>query len=214
MLRFLNQQLKNMEQNFTHEQSLTLINEMINRARNNVITKGYSLIYWGYVTAVLAIANFILWQMFDNTSNSFHVWLVMIPAMVAGYFIERRSQREKLVKTQIDHIVGMIWAGFFISFVVFTVVIHVIAYRTECLNIFALNIPVILTMFGMGHFVNACAFRFKMWYAFAAVSWAGAIACCAFLQVEMHLIIFAVCMIAGLAVPGHILNYQAKKSHV
>ena len=149
------------------EESLTLINEMINRARNNVV-KSYSLIYWGYVTAALAITNFILLHIFDNSDKSFYVWLVMIPAIVVGYFIELGNQRKKLVKTHIDRIVAMIWGGFFISFVVYTVVIHVIAYRTESSNIFALNIPVLLTMFGMGHFVTACAFRFKIWYVFAA----------------------------------------------
>ena len=195
------------------EESLTLINEMIIRARNNVIIKGYSLIYWGYVTAVLAIANFILWHILDNGDKSFYVWLIMVPAVVVGYFIELRNQRKKLVKTHIDRIVSMIWAGFFISMVVFTVIFHVIAHRTESLNIFALNIPVMLTMFGMGHFVTACAFRFKIWYTFAVVCWAGAITC-AFLKADMHLIIFAVCMIVGLAVPGHVLNHQAKKGNV
>jgi len=203
-----------MESNFTHEQSLTLINEMISRARNNVSMGGaYSLIYWGYMTAVLAIANSILWHILDNNGKSHYVWFAMIPAMAAGYFIERKSLREKVVKTHIDRIGGIVWAGFFISVIVFSIVIHVIAYTTGWWDILALNIPIIITMFGMGQFATASVFRYKLWYAFAAFSWAGAIVC-AFSRIDVQLIVFAVCMMVGLAVPGHILNRQAKNNHV
>ena len=112
-----------MDTNFNHEQSLALINEMINRARNNVKHEGvYSLI-------------------------------------------------------------------------------------------FMLNIPVIMVMVGLGQFISACIYRNKMWYAIAALTWAGAIVC-VFLPVYLQFIDFATCMILGFVLPGHILIHQAKKSHV
>jgi hypothetical protein len=37
---------------------------------------------------------------------------------------------------------------------------------------------------------------------------------CAFLPVDLHFLVLALCMILGFAVPGHILNHKTKKSHV
>ena len=109
-----------MDTNFNHEQSLTLINEMINRARNNV-QKGwtYPMIFWGYLTAVLAVINCVLLNALNNPNQSFWVWWMMPPAGLISYFIERRVHRETLVKTHIDKIAAKVWYGFLISFVVF-----------------------------------------------------------------------------------------------
>jgi len=203
-----------MESNFNHEQSLSLINEMINRARNNVKQGGvYSLIYWGYVTAALAVINSVLLNTLSNPSQSFWIWGLMLPAGVVSYFIERYMNRKTLVKTHIDAIGSMVWLGFFSSFVVFTIVIHTLHFNFNLYQIFMINTPALMIMVGMGQFITACVYRHKLWYIVALITWVGAVAC-AFLKVDMQFIVFAACMVFGFAVPGHILNYQAKKSHV
>ena len=205
---------KKMDTNFNHEQSLTLINEMIHRARNNVKKGGtYSMIFWGYCTAVLSIANCVLLHTLNNTERSFQVWFFMLPACAVSYFIERKVYRKTLIKTHIDKIGGMVWVGFLISFAVFTGVIQTVGHGFEMYQIFMVNIPVIMIMLGMGQFVSACIYRNRIWYAIAAQTWAGAITC-AFFNVDMQFIVFAVCAILGFVVPGHILIYQAKKSNV
>ena len=203
-----------MERNFNHEESLSLINEMINQARNNVKTGGiYPMIYWGYVTAALAIANCVLLHTLSNPNQSFWIWCFILPATSGSYFIERQTRRKALVKTHIDRIGAMVWYGFLISFVVFTLVINATSMKYEVYRVFMLNTPVIMIMAGMGQFVSACIYRHKMWYAIAALTWAGAMIC-VFLDVDMQFIVFAACMIIGFVIPGHILNHQAKKSHV
>jgi MFS family permease len=201
-----------MEENLNHEQSLSLINEMINRARNNVKMEGaYSLIYWGYLTASLAITNCVLMHTMEDPKLSFWIWWLMLPAGLVSYFIERRTKRKTLVKTHIKKKEKMVWMGFLISFMVFTVVINIIHFNVEISQIFMLNTPALMIMVGMGQFISACIYRHKMWYAIAALTWSGAVAC-AFLRVDIQFIVFAVCMVLGFAVPGHILNVMERKS--
>ena len=203
-----------MEENFNHEQSLTLINEMIVRAQNNVNKgKAYSFMILGYVLAVCAVAIYVLLHTLSNPNQSFWVWLVVLPAMVAMHFIERRVNGAKLVKTHIEKIGGMVWAGFGISCFVFLTVVFTIAFKLDTNTVFLLCTPVILTFVGMGQFITACVFRNKMWYSVAAVFWAGALTC-TFLSGDMQMIVFAVCMLLGYVVPGHLLIHKAKKSHV
>ena len=203
-----------MEETFNHEQSLSLINEMIQRAQNNVNKgKTYSFIILGYVLAAAAIAIYVLLHTLSNPNQSFWVWLVIVPAMVAMNFVERRINGEKYVKTHIEKIGGMVWAGFGISSVVFIAVVFTITFNTGTNTIFLLCTPVILTMVGMAQFITACVFRNEMWYLIAIVYWVGSLAC-TFLNGDAHMIIFAVCMLLGYAFPGHLLLHKAKKSHV
>ncbi|MDR2233112.1 MAG: hypothetical protein LBE56_08325 [Tannerella sp.] len=203
-----------METNFNHEQSLALISEMIQRARNNVKRGStYSMIYWGYVTAALAIANYVLMHTLADANKSFFIWFLMIPAAVIGVWVERRANRSNLVKTHIDKIAATVWTGFLISYGVAMVVIHVIAGYYEVYQLFTLITPVIVILIGMGQFISACIYRSKLWYAIAALSWTGAIAC-AFVSVDIQFLILAVTMILGFVIPGHVLNHQARQNHV
>ena len=202
-----------MDKNFNHEESLSLINEMISRAQYNVkMGWPHSMIYWGYVTAALAITNTVLLHTLSNPNQSFWIWCLMLPAGLGSYFIERQTRKKTLVKTHIDKIGSMVWYGFLISFVVFTIGIHSTSMKFEISQIFILNTPALMIMLGMGQFISASIYRHKIWYGIASLTWTGALVC-AFLQVDMQFIVFAVCMILGFVIPGHILNYQAKKSH-
>jgi hypothetical protein len=203
-----------METNFNHEQSLTLINEMIIRAQNNVQKeRTYSLIFWGYIVAAVAVANFVLLYTLNDPNQSYPVWLIMIPAAIASYFIDRKVDRTALIKTHIDKIGDMVWKGFGISVTVFLIVIYTFAIRIGMSHILNLITPVILTMTGLGQFATACIFRFKPWYWIAVLFWAGA-SICPFLHGGFQFIVLAVCMILGFVIPGHWLNRQQKKSNV
>jgi len=203
-----------METNFSHEQSLTLISEMINRARNNVRMKGaYTLVFWGYVVATLAIINSLLLQKTGKPELCGYIWIAMVPAGVVSYFIERRDKHETLVKTHIDKISDMIWFGFFIGAMVMSAIIFTVAFKYGLLHVFNIITPAIITMLGISQFATACVYRSYMWYVIATVSWVGAIAC-AFSSLEVQFIIFAACVVVGLIIPGHILIRQAKNSNV
>ncbi len=204
-----------MESNLNHEQSLTLINEMINRAQNNVQKeRTFPIMFWGYMVATVAIANAILIHTLNNPNQSFMVWLAMIPAAVVSYFIiDRRIDRTALVKTHIDKIGDLVWKGFGIGAVVFITATYIIAFRTKDFHVMLLINSVIMLMVGICEFASACIYRYKPWYWVSLLFWTGAIVC-AFLQVDLQFIVLAVCMILGFVVPGHWLNRQQKKSNV
>ena len=194
-----------METKFNHEQSLTLIGEMINMARNNVQKeRTYPVIYWGCVVAIAATANFVLMHTLDNPNVSFSVWLLMIPSAAVSYFIDRRIDRSSLVKTHIDKIGNAVWKGFGIGIVVFLTVIYTVAYKFKAPQILILINPVIMGMVGTGQFTSACIYRFKPWYWIAALFWLGAVAC-AFSPQDVQFLILAACMIGGYIIPGCML---------
>jgi len=206
-----------METNFSHEQSLALINEMIHRAWNNVqVERRYPVLFWGYTVAVAAVANFVLLQTLSNPNQSFFVWLMVIPAWVVSYFIDRQIDRTALRKTHIDKIGNMVWKGFGIASILFTGIITIFALRIKDFNIMLLINPAMMAMIGICEFASACIYRYKSWCWVAALFWAGAISC-AFLPVDRQFVVLALCMVLGFVLPGHLCyrqQKQQKESHV
>jgi hypothetical protein len=202
-----------MEKNFNHEESLALINEMINRAQNNYQKNAmHSMIFWGYAVASIAIINCILMHLLSNSNLSFLVWLSIIPCWVATYFIDRHVARITLVKTHFDKITHLVWKGFGIGTFLFVACIFVVAHRINDYDIMELITPVMMIMVGICEFVMGSIYRYKAWYLVAILFWGSAITC-SFLDVDLQFIILAACLIAGFVIPGHLLNHQARKSH-
>ncbi|MDR2120115.1 MAG: hypothetical protein LBP64_04480 [Tannerella sp.] len=216
-----------MEKKFTEQESMEVITEMISRARNNFSRNMSTMIFWGYLVATTAIANFILLNTLSNRVEAYYVWWLMIPGGVVSYFIRRRADRTALVKTHIDRIVNATWLGNGISVFVFWGLIQAFCGLTHNWSAAFLITPVIMTMLGLSEYVTACACRVKWMKWTAVMLWAGAVLCLVpwewrniddryvgtFYQGTQQLIL-AVCMIAGFVVPGHVGNRQQKENHV
>lgn len=203
-----------MEKNFSEQDSLKLINEMISQARNN-FQKGRSnsSIFCGYVVAATAFANFILIHTMEDPNLSFWIWLVMIPMMIISGIISRKHQRESTVRTHIDKIVSNIWNAFAISIGILLISIYGTAYAVHSSYLGILITPVILTMMGSAQYATSVVCRFKPYLYGALIFWAGALLCVgSYLLKEFSLqfVILGVCAILGLSIPGHIANKKAE----
>lgn len=202
-----------MEKNFSEQDSLKLINEMISQARNN-FQKGRSnsSIFCGYVVAATAFANFILIYTMENPYQSYWIWLTMIPMMMISGAIARKHLKQSTVRTHIDKIVSGIWNAFAISIGILLLSIYGTAYAIQSSYLGILITPVILAMMGAAQYTTSVAFRFKPYLYGALIFWGGALVCvgCYLLkEFSIQFIILGICAILGLCVPGHIANKKA-----
>ncbi|MDR0757055.1 MAG: hypothetical protein LBF85_04325 [Tannerella sp.] len=216
-----------MGKNFTEQESMEVITEMIHRARNNFNHNMNVMIFWGYLVAATAIGNFILLHTLTNRVDAYLVWLLMFPGMIVSYFIRRRIDRTVIVKTHIDRIINATWLGHGISIFVFWGLITIFNNLTQNWNAAFLITPVILVMLGLSEFVTAFVCRARQMKWVAIMCWTGAILCMLPIQwknVDGHFVgtlyqgtqqlILAVCMIVGFVIPGHIINRKQKKNYV
>ena len=209
-----------METKFTEQESLSIINEMIDRARNNV-QKGNanSLIYNGFAVAFVAILNFILLHLLPEADRnwSFSVWWLMVPSTFISYYIQSRVNRSAIVKTQIDSIISTLWNGFAISIVVLLSILFSMSLVYDTWHYFAAITPTIMILTAFAEFGMAKACRFKPFLWGAIGFWAGALLCCFFTYFvlkrgDIQFLILALCMISGFVIPGYQLNKLAKKN--
>jgi hypothetical protein len=206
-----------MKTEFTEQESLAIIDEMINRARNN-IQKGSadSMIFNGYAVGWIALMNFLLLHIIPATDRnlSFWVWMLMIPAGIIDHFIKRNQDRSAIVKTQIDGIITWMWRGFFVSVIILIVCLLTLTFMISPL-FSLLFTPVIMLFIAIVEFGMAKLTRFKPFYWGAIYFWIGTILCLLSYVVlksdDLHFLILSACMVAGFIVPGCILNCRAKK---
>ena len=208
-----------METKFTEQESLAIINEMIDRARNNVQKRNSnSLIYNGYAVAFVAILNFILLRLLPEADKNWSnwVWALMIPSFFISRYVQSRVNRLAIVKTQIDGIISSLWNGFAISIAVLLSILFSMAFVFQVWHYFAMITPTILIMTALAEFGMAKACRFKPFFWGAIGFWAGAVLCCCsyfvFKDGDVQILILALCMILGFVIPGYQLNKLAKEN--
>jgi len=213
-----------METKFTEQESLAIINEMIKRARNNFQKgSGNTMVYYGLLVPVLAILNAILILVLEKTNvnyvyYSFWIWLLMIPGSFIGYLIQRKVNRESMVKTHIDSIIHSTWNGFGFSVYAFLIVIFTIAFGKRFYEVLFLITPGILILTGLAEFITAKACRFKPHLYGAIIMWLGAIICAIAVVLWIwdptiiQFFVLAICMIFGFLIPGYQLNKIANKN--
>lgn len=205
-----------MESKFNEQDSLKLINEMIVQAKNN-IRKGAadSMIFCGYTVAIVAVINFVLLNVLDKPYQSYWIWLLMIPMTFINFFIDKKKEKDSMVRTHIDKIVWSIWRAFVISVVLLLGTVFGLVYIANSWALVLIFTPLFLILMGLSQFVTATACRFKPYYYGAYVFWGGVVVCVSsfaiFPRADVQFIILALCMIFGFCVPGHIINRKAEQ---
>jgi MFS family permease len=215
-----------MNSKFTEQDSLAVITEMIDRARNNVQKgSGTFMIYWGAMVAIAALLNIVLVYVLASLSiplhYSFNIWWIMLPAWIVSFILERKKDRSAMVKSHIDHIISSVWRAFGISSAIFLLMIFGFSYSLhEYKHFFYLINPVTILVAGVGEFITAKACRFQPFLHGAIAMWAGALVSAlapiilAGNGVLVQFLILAVCMLIGFIIPGYKLNKLAKEHHV
>jgi hypothetical protein len=209
-----------MDSKFSEQESLAIISKMIEQARNNFQKgAGNAFILNGCAVAFVALLNVLLVFILPNPNQSFWVWWLMVPVWFIDRMINKKQEREALVKTHIDKIISVTWSTFGIAVYLFLFVVFGYALSGNHWRICVLITPVMMIMAGTALFITAKACRFKPILTGAYIVWGGAL-CCLATYVLWHywsgvaqFVILAACMIMGFAVPGYKLN-KAAQSHV
>ncbi|MBS1624970.1 MAG: hypothetical protein JST83_13175, partial [Bacteroidetes bacterium] len=97
------------EKPMTHEESLELIQSMINTARNKVADDGFHLILWGVIVIICCLLNYFLF-LAGYTSIAGLPWLFMpVVGVPLGILYERKFRKNSGVRTVVDTNIKYLW---------------------------------------------------------------------------------------------------------
>jgi len=220
------------EKTLTEKESLLLITDMINKARNSYHDNGIAAIMWGCVITFCSLVMFA--QLQFNFKLPFSItWLTLV-AIIPQIFLTIKEKKERKAKMHEDVAMDYIWLGFGICIFLLS---HVTGEIFENLNEaagsyktatgekfpFLFNeyvFPLFLILYGLPTFITGgmCKFRPMFW---------GGIFCwvCSIISVYTHvkidLLLTAAAATVAWLIPGLILKQdyvrakrELKEQHV
>ncbi len=186
------------------QESLRVIRETIDLAKNSLRENGFHFLLWGWLVVAACIAHYYVLTVLQEPKAAL-VWLGMIViGLPAALLYERRHERKRAVPNQVGKWYGRVWLGFGIS--MFVAIFLCMANGLS-------PIPFILVLVGFAIFVSGSLLHFKPLLLGAAAAWAAA-ASCAFLTMNEQLLAMSIAMVLGYLLPGYLLNAKVAARHV
>ena len=220
-----------MEKQFSEQESLELINQMINSAKNN-LQKGIGNVFllWGYLVAFASLINMLLLISLPHRINhySYFIWYLMPLGLIFHYFLIGKIIKSNSVRTYVDKIMSYVWIAFTVSVLVLMITMIVATIinssngkqdTSDFMSWFhwIFMTPFMLILYGFALFVSGKAYSFKPLVVGAFICWAFTAAIFTMFRtgffMELQLVALLVSVISGFIIPGHLLN-QKEKSHV
>ena len=211
------------ERKLTGQESIELITQMINKARNAYYDTGIAAIMWGSVVAFCALEKFAEFQ-FDYRLP-FDIYLLTLAAIIPQIFITIKEKKGRAVKSYDDPYMDYIWLGFGICIALMIFIVNVIfrvwnpvadeytvlTGHQPAFQFYEFIAPLFLILYGLPTFITgtACKFRPMLWGGL--LCWA----CCVitvFTTIKIDLLLTALSSIGAWLIPGLILEKKYKKA--
>lgn len=190
-----------MEENFSPQQSLLLIESMIRKVRTDISKNRFYFLLWGWTAFLAVLTQFIL-KVVIKYQHHYAVWICVIPAIIITNLRSKKEESEKH-STYVGDSMKHLWIGLAFSFFVLSIIISFspggwyIAY------------PFFILFYGLGTFVSGMFLKFKPLIIGGIFNWV--LACiCVLLPYDYQLLIAAAAILTSYIIPGHIIQ-PAKK---
>ena len=193
------------EESLTHTESLTVIQAMINKAKDQFSENGHLYLVWGWVILVCSIGHFILIRFFQYQYASMIWMLTWIVVIYQTYYLWKQQKRKR-VKTYTDDIIGWVW----ITFVILMFLFGFLFSRAVGGDYYQYMNVGFLALYGMPTFLSGITLRFKPLIYGGIACWILSIFA-GFIYYEFHLLLLALAVVIAWIIPGYILRSRHKR---
>lgn len=188
-------------ENFSPEESLKVIQTMIDKTRTSVADKSYYFLLWGWAVFIGAVLQFTLFVIVRSPLHPL-AWNIMFVGFIFS-IVHRAKGKTARVKTYVDEGLTNIW-------LCITIVQVLVAFTFFRLGGWEYCYTAFILLYSIGSFLTGRLLRFGplVWGAIAC--WAMAIVT-TFINVETRMLVLAAAILLGYIIPGHLLRRDYKK---
>lgn len=191
------------ERKLTEQESLQLIQQMIQVAKEDHRENGDGWLIWGWLLFLASLSSAVVGYLQLKHYVSW-IWTATLGVGFVIYILFHVFRnREEKVKTYVQELLDRFGAGFFIS--LFAMIAAGFISKTS----FGFGYYYILYAFWM--YIHGNAIRFRPLIIGAYVNWLAAIAIFLLKDITLIMIISAVAVVAGYLIPGYVLKSEYRK---
>lgn len=190
-----------MAEDFSPQQSLQLIQSMIDKTKENISDNRIFFLMWGWVTFIGIMGQFFL-KVVLGYRHHYLVWLITIVAIVASIVYTIRHKKRQTVRTYVGEGMGYLWSGMAISFFVLSFIFSFLDVKGSG---WTLCYPFFILMYGLGTFVSGKLLQFKPLVVGGISNWL--LACAAvFFPFDYQMLFAAAAILSSYLIPGYLLK--------
>lgn len=191
-----------METKFTEQQSLQVIQDMIENTKAKFQDNGFFYLLWGWLVLIASASHFIMMQLGIE-----YFWLAWPITMIAGGvtsgIVGYRMGKKAQVKTIFDTTIVSLWYAFTITLFIILLAAGAGKISWSMANVF------IIALYGLGTFISGKMMQFNPLIFGGIFSWV--LACVGiFLPAIYSMPLVSVSIIVAYLIPGYILKSRAK----
>lgn len=191
------------DQQLTNEQSLQIIQQMINQAKSNITETGLSWLLWGSMLFLTSMATYIFIDV--DAKNIFLGWNIFGAVTIILLVADIVKPKRKPVRTYVDDLMKMVDIGFVVS--MFCIILSInIAVSPNA------GFGYMLMIFGFLMLVKSAAVKSRSLAIGAIVNWIGAVAIFFNKEFKYDMLIMAAAVLIGYIIPGFLLRSAYRKS--
>lgn len=194
-----------MEKEFSANDSIALIEEMINKAKSNFSDDSFLYLLWGWVIFICSVGHFLLLKS-GLVKNPEYIWVLTWIAVLVQIFYIFKVEKKKRVKTYTDEIIGYLWMTF--GFTMFFITI-ILGYTSNWVTLY----PLLLFLYGTPTFLSGVIIKFMPLKIGGISCWILAFVA-KFTPNIYILLLLALAVIAAWIIPGYLLKIKFKKDNL
>ncbi len=190
-----------MKENFSPQQSLQLIQSMIDKAKANISENRFYFLLWGWLTFIAILTQFLL-KVVLQYKHHYLVWLCIFPTIIITIIRNRQRERHRY-RTYVGESMSYLWTGIGISFFVLSFIV------SKSSDGWLYAYPFFILFYGLGTFVSGKILQFRPLVAGGIFNWLLAIVSI-YVHFDYQLLIAAAAILTSYIIPGYLL--QSKKT--
>ncbi len=184
------------------QESMALINSMINRARRRYKDNSFFFLLWGWIVLVASGSHFYFLE-FTDYPYPYIGWSLNIIGAIASVIRSIKDAKKAVVSSYADRIYGYLWLA--LGLAMFTLVFNGEMFEWAV-------VPFILLLVAIGTFVSGAMMKFVPLQVGGIAFW---ILCFVAFRVSeaQQMLIMSISMI-GYLIPGYMIRHKAKHNGV
>lgn len=177
--------------------SLSVIEEMINKTKERYSDSGFLYLLWGYLVVIAALLHYVLMQ--TSYSYSFIGWAILMPlGGIVSMVYSVKENKKNYVKTYTDDVMKYTWLAFG-----FLLAIILLFMGRLGLNTY----PLVMVAYGVPTFISGGVLKFRPLIIGALLSVTIGIISFNF-TFDIQLLLLCASILVAYIIPGHMLRIQ------
>ncbi len=184
---------------FSPEESLRLIQSMINKTKQDISDKSIYFLVWGWITFIACTGQFVLKHIY-NYEKHYQVWWLIVAGIVFSIYYSSKEEKRRKVKTYTNDSIKYLWIGMSICYFVLSMILSKVGWNTAVF-------PFFIMLYGLGTFISGNIIQFRPLIIGGILAWVLAIFA-VYVDYDYQMLFGAAAILISYIIPAYMLRFR------